>query len=225
MVFGIEAYEPAIDQEGFEVPSWEADVPIDAVLRACPRQLSTRGVFFQCICEQVREQRGLEPDGLFDGLSRRQWVVFQSYPLRDFIQLAHNAARLLVGVRSTGEGLRRLGWAAYPSFARTMAGRVVLYALGEELDDVLQVAPKAYEVALPGAFVTSRRLAARHWRLEMRDVYNFVERYQYGVLEGAIREHGYEPQIRLRQHARSCDVDFDVRWSERARGSWTEQLR
>lgn len=203
-----------LDDDGFEVPSWEGDVALDAFLRECPPQASTRGVFFQRICQQVRKDHGYEPEALYRGVARRRWIVFQAYPLREFLQLAHNAAPFVAGARSTSDGLRRLGWFAYPTFASTMGGRIVLYALGDGLEHVLEVAPSAYGVALPGARVRARRLGERRWRIEMREVYNFVEHYQCGVLEGTVREHGYEPIIRVRRLERRCDADFEVSWEE-----------
>lgn len=201
-----------IDDEGFEIPSWDTEVSAEALLRVCPAQMKTRGVFFRCLCDEVRKDQGYDPPALFHGISRRQWATFQAYSLHDFIQLAYNAAGLLRSVRSRSDGLRQLGWRACSAFASTMAGRVVLYALGDEFDNVLQVAHTVYEVVLPGSRVRSRRLAPRHWRLEMREVYSFVGHLQFGVLEGAVREHGHQPRIRVRHLSRECDADFDVRW-------------
>lgn len=67
------------------------------------------------------------------------------------MRLAHNGAKLAYLRLALSDGLRRIGWMSYPSFAATMAGRVVLFALGESLEDVVRAAPKAYGIGLPGA--------------------------------------------------------------------------
>jgi uncharacterized protein (TIGR02265 family) len=128
------------------------------------------------------------------------------------MRLAHNGAILAFPRSALSEGLRRMGWMSYPSFAATMAGRVVLFALGETLVDVVRAAPKAYAIGLPGATVTSREIAPQRWRFELRDVYSFVDSYQYGVLEGAVLAFSRKPRVRIRRMARLCDADFDVQW-------------
>jgi uncharacterized protein (TIGR02265 family) len=129
------------------------------------------------------------------------------------MRMAHNAAKIVHPELPLSDGLRRIGWRSYPSFAATMAGRVVLFALGDQLEDVVRSAAKAYGIGLPGAAVESRQLGERHWRFAMRDVYSFVDTYHYGVLEGAILAFSHKPDIRLRRLDRSSDAEFEVRWT------------
>ncbi len=202
--------EPAID--GFEVPNFDYDVNLDQHLSDCPPSHTTRGTFFLHVYDHVRGTLGEDQARLLSVNGRRRWIPFATYSLTEFMRFAHDAARLLHGRKPTAEGLRRIGWMAYPSMAATIAGRVVLFAHGDKLEQVIPSAPKAYRIALPGADVRVVQLGDRRWRVEMRDVYNFVRSYQYGVLEGALRAHGARPNIRVCWLDRSCDADFDVRW-------------
>lgn len=196
----------------FERPADEVQVDVDAHLRSCPTAATTRGTFFQFVADLVeREHRSPAPSPTH-GLSRRHWVPWNSYPLADFMRLAVDAARLLHRDRPLGEGLRRLGRMAYPSFAATMAGRVVLYAFGDDIDAMMQAVPRAYAVSLSHAVASSRRIEPRRWEVRMQNVYNFADTYHLGVIEGALVARGVEPDVRLRKCARLCDIDFDVRW-------------
>jgi uncharacterized protein (TIGR02265 family) len=196
----------------FVVPDFADDVPLERYLALCPNDALTRGTFFLHVRDQVAKAYGKPPDALFEGVSERRWLPFRTYPLREFMRLAHNGAKLAYPRLALSDGLRRIGWMSYPSFAATMAGRVVLFALGESLEDVVRAAPKAYGIGLPGAKVTSREMGPQHWRFELRDVYSFADSYHYGVLEGTVLAFSRKPEIRMRRLARLSDADFDVRW-------------
>jgi len=148
----------------------------------------------------------------YEGQPTLRWIAFRQYSLRDFMRLAYNAARAVHPSLPRGEGLRRIGWMSYPSFAATMAGRVVLFAFGDRIENVLTAAAKSYRLALPCANITTERVDERHYRLLMRDVPSFAETMHCGVLEGAIKEHGFEPEMLVRRGATPADVDFDIRW-------------
>jgi len=205
-------HRPPEDDHEFVTPKWTDEVPLKPYLDACPDSATTRGTFFLHVHDHVTRELRAAPDALFEGVPRRRWLPFHSYPLREFMRLAHNGARLAFPRMAVSDGLRHLGWMSYPSFAATMAGRVILYAFGNELEDVLRAAPKAYGVGLPGATMRMREIAPARWRVELRDVHSFVDSYHYGVLEGAVRAFSHTPRIRMRKGPRLCDADFDVRW-------------
>jgi uncharacterized protein (TIGR02265 family) len=203
-----------------EPPDFARDVSLDAYLAACPSDATTRGIFFESVQKLVQSELGRIDDALYAGLETRRWswVQFKTYPLRDFLRLAHNAARMAFPRLPQGEALRRIGWQAYPTFAATMAGRVALFAFGQETGDIVTSLPKSYALALPGSRVSVHRLGANHARVEMRDVYSFAETYQAGVIEGASRTRGETRiQVLVARGSRICDVDFDVQWTRATR--------
>jgi uncharacterized protein (TIGR02265 family) len=186
-------------------------IEVGAYLRACPSRAATRGTFYQTLVDHAEAELGQVPASMFEGVPQRRWVIFKQYPLRDFIQLVVNVAGAVHASLPLAEGLRRLGWIAYPAFSATLAGKVVLYALGNRLENVLESAPRAYGLVLPESDVRVT-LGNRVCRMEMRAVYNFVDTYQFGVLEGTIREHGFRPKLSVKQLANPADADFELRW-------------
>jgi uncharacterized protein (TIGR02265 family) len=193
-------------------PDFTWNVEVNEYLDACPHGATTRGTFFQHVRDRVRESLGEEPASFYDGLQDRSWSAFQSYPLTDFMKVAHRAALLVYPAQSTSEGLRRIGWLSYKSFMATTAGRIVLFALGHRFEDVLHVGPTAYRITLPSSVVRVERLDERRYRYEMRNVHSFVDSYHYGVLEGAFVSFGLTPSITMRRLGRLCDADFDLSW-------------
>jgi uncharacterized protein (TIGR02265 family) len=193
------------------LPTLTRPIDVAAYLKACPSHATTRGTFYQTLIEHAESRLGHAPAALFDGVSQRRWIIFKEYPLREFMQLAVNVAGAVHDELPLAEGLRRLGWIAYPAFSATMAGRVVLYALGNRLEDVLESAPRAYALVLPDSDVRVT-VGERHCRMEMRGIYNFVDVYQLGVLEGTMREHGYRPSVAVTRLDAPGAADFELHW-------------
>jgi uncharacterized protein (TIGR02265 family) len=194
-------------------PSLGHAVDVERYLKACPIDESTQGTFLQYIRDEVVKRLGSAPAKLFEGLPRDRWLPFLKYPLRELMHLAVNAAHILHPKLPLSEGLRRVGWFAYPSFAATMAGRVVLFAFGETFDHVIRSVPKAYAICVPEAQVTLTLQRDRHFRLEFRGVHCFVDTYHRGVIEGAIWCHGFEPSIVVTVGSRLCDADMVADYS------------
>jgi uncharacterized protein (TIGR02265 family) len=200
------------EPRAFGRPSFTEDVDLDHFLKRCPATATTRGTFFVHVIDHLRAKLGQIPADIDPTLVRRR-LPFGSYPLTDFMRLAYEAAVRLYPLQSSSEALRRVGWMSYPSFASTMAGRVVLFAFGRTIEDVIRASSKAYGVGLSGAKVRATRIGDRHWVYELRDVHSFVDTYHYGVLEGAVIAHGFRAEIGLRRGSRHCDADFDLHWS------------
>jgi uncharacterized protein (TIGR02265 family) len=193
-------------------PSLSHGIEVERYLKACPADENTQGTFLQYIRDEVVKRTGSAPPKLFEGLPRDRWIPFLKYPLRELMHLAVNAARILHPKQPLSEGLRRVGWFAYPSFAATMAGRVVLFAFGETVDDVIRSLPKAYSICIPKAEVSVKVHKDRHLHVELRGVHCFVDTYQRGVLEGAIWYHGFQPSVEVTPGPRLCDADLVADW-------------
>jgi uncharacterized protein (TIGR02265 family) len=193
-------------------PSLVHAVDVERYLKACPLEETTQGTFLQHLRDEVVKRTGSTPVRLFEGLPRDRWLPFLKYPLRELMHLVVNAARILHPKLPLSEGLRRVGWFAYPSFVATMAGRVVLFACGETLEDVVRSGPKAYAISVPEAQVTLTLLAERHFEAEFRGVHCFLDTYHRGVIEGAIWCHGFEASVAVTAGPRICDANMVVDW-------------
>jgi uncharacterized protein (TIGR02265 family) len=189
----------------------DTSIDVDFYLRSCPTDATAPGVFFQDLVKFVMGRQHGVAERLHEGITQRRWIAFKTYPLRDFMRLAVNAARILDGKLPLAEGLRRLGRTAFPSLRATMAGRAVLFALGNRLEDAFRNAPRAYRLVLPQAQVIVD-VGDHRGTIELRNVYNFATSYHFGVFEGTIADYGFQPHIRIRPGGRWCDAFFDVEW-------------
>jgi uncharacterized protein (TIGR02265 family) len=193
-------------------PSLRDSIDVAQFVKACPAESTTTGTFFQHVREAVVKRTGAVPATLLKGLTTERWTPFLSYPLRDFMQLAVNAAGILHPNEPLAEGLRRVGWLVYPSFASTMAGRIVLFAFGEKLAHVIQATPRIFAVTVPGMEVTILDRGDRHARMRYQGVYCFADTFTRGLIEGCIWCHGYEPKVTVTVETRPSDAVFLAEW-------------
>jgi uncharacterized protein (TIGR02265 family) len=196
---------------GFTTPSFTADLDVDGYIARTPEAATTKGMFLTSCAELARRAAPSRADEVFAGVTARRWTAFLDYPLRDQMRLTANAARLRWPNEPVREGLRRIGWTAYPTFAASMAGRVVLGVVGSNLEAKLSVLSRGMEVSVSHAQIRATRLESRHWRVDYAKVFSFLDSYHVGLLEGAARAHGETLAVRIR--AASPDAaTFDLRW-------------
>lgn len=186
----------------FRVPDPGEALDVEARVRDTPLEKQTKGMFFEAITRGARNV----------GVVREQrYVSFRDYPLRDFMLLVAEYARARYPGLPMRDALRRVGSEAYAALMSSVAGRVLFALAGGDMQSALRLAPEAYRHSLSHCAVTVRVDMRRQVVLEFRDVWNFPDCYQVGVVEGACRALGVDARIRTRVHS-ACDVDMLVRW-------------
>src|SRR5690606_12558657 len=101
----------------------------------------------------------------------------------------------------------------YPLFEESLIGRVVFGVLGRDLDQVMRVGPRSFELSLTRGRATAERVGEGHYRYHFREIYGFLDAYYVGVIEGVFRSHGAPCEVRL---SLSSPIDgvMDIRWQE-----------
>lgn len=202
----------AAEQDGpFEAPDFRRDLDPTPYLERVPPDALCKGMFFHDVMKAVRRVAPEAEAKLVPHMGRRRYVSFKDYPLVEHMQLTAEAVKLLYPKVPTREGMRRLGWLAYPTFVESMIGRVVFGILGEDLDKIFEVGPRSFEVSLTRGRAVSRKLGERHWRYEMTDIFGYLDAYYVGVIEGPIRHLGHVPDVRVHLTSLSDGV-LDIRW-------------
>jgi uncharacterized protein (TIGR02265 family) len=195
----------------FVRPSFQGDLDHESYLARVPDDALCKGMFFQDILDAARKVSPDAAEQLLAELPRRRYVAFRDYPLREQMVLSAHAVKVLFPGVPSREGMRRLGWMAFPTFMDSMVGRVLFGVLGRDLDRMFEVGPKAFALSLTRGRAKCTRLAHGHWRYEMTDFFDYLDVYYIGVLEGPIRHLGHTPDVRL--HLRSpTEATMDIRW-------------
>jgi uncharacterized protein (TIGR02265 family) len=186
----------------FHAVDLRAPIDIDARIAETPAETTTKGMFFEPLARSARKLGvACEP----------RYVPFRDYPLRDFMRLVSDYGRARYPDVTLREALRRAGWEAFPALMSSVAGRVTFAFAGRDVQAALRLAPQGYKHCLSQCSVSTRVCTSGQVVLELRDVWNFPECYQVGVIEGGCRAFGAEPRIRARVRSHSS-IDLLVRW-------------
>lgn len=184
---------------------------LEACLRRLPPRATTKGLFFQDILQQAeRVTPGVDLCALAKIPSRR-YLAFLDYPCADVMRLMVAGAGVIHPGRPVGEALRRFGHTVYDALFDTHAGRVVFGVLGVDIDAVMRRGPAGYRFSLGFGRVELEDLTAHHVRYHYRDIPVFLETYQVGVIEGALRRYRVPYQLRVAMRD-VANATFDIRW-------------
>jgi uncharacterized protein (TIGR02265 family) len=145
--------------------------------------------------------------------TKDKFVPFKDYPLTAYMRLMLDASALAWPNLPPREGLRSLGQGAYPTLAESMVGRVIFSVAGRSWKAALPLTEKAYGVSLSPGSAKLAHLTDHSAVLELRDIWNFADSYQVGVMEGAMVAFGVEGTVTARRRDRKCDVDLQLRWT------------
>jgi len=190
---------------GFLPPDDQSPLRLDEIVAQTPPEAQVRGMFFNSYLAEAK-RRGVAIPGA------GAYVGFKFYPVRDWQRfIVEVAARLHPGAPLRG-ALRKLGLSAYPTFAESIVGRVVFGVLGKDLSRIMRVASKGFEHSLSSAEVVLRAADERSAHLHLRGVYGFLDCYNVGVFEGAMRVCERTGDVHYRPIAFG-EAEMFVRWA------------
>ena len=176
--------------------------------------------------------RGMYVGGLVQAISSMGFVphsderiqAFKEYPLQGYMEQLLDSAVSLYPDLTVHEGLRRLGGLAIPTFAKSIAGGVIMATVGSSWDMALTCVSRGYEVSLkPGQVRRGRerqrpcdRSAAQRLELQ-RQLSGWRHGRPDAVVQAGRHRHG--------RRARSlCDADLTIEW-ETARDAVSSRPR
>lgn len=179
---------------------------LTARLTQVPSFATVKGMFITAFLESLDRAGHPRP-------TRERFLSFRDYPVTRFMGLMLDAVQSAWPGESPRESLRKLGQQAYPTFASSMAGRVLFAIAGSDFHAALPLTRRAYELSLSQAKVNLRNLEPGSAVVELRDVWNFADCYQVGVFEGALIAFGAKGVVRCQRLRRPWDVDLYLEWA------------
>lgn len=203
--------DAAKQAEPFVTPDFSTDLEPGPHLERVPPDALCKGMFFHDVMKAVHRVSPDAEQELIPLMGRRRYLAFKDYPLREHMELTARAVKLLYPNLPSREGMRRLGWLAYPTFAESMVGRVIFGILGQDLDQIYEVGPRSFEVSMTRGRAVAYRMGEQHWRYELTDIFGYLDTYYVGVLEGPLRHYHHVPDVRIRLDTPSDGV-MDIRW-------------
>jgi uncharacterized protein (TIGR02265 family) len=195
---------PATGAGVFHEPAWNAPLKVqDYVANAPP--IPAKGMFLTCITKLAKERSGKD-------IGRPHYTAFKDYPSKEWLELLPECAKLAFPSLPLRVALFEIGAHVYTTFAESTIGSVVMSVAGRDIHAALKLVTRAYDSVGAGGRVKLVELEERRAVVEMRDLWDYPDCYQPGVLAAGVRAYGEKPQVRVREHARKCDIDIEISW-------------
>ena len=196
---------------------------IQGELKECLRRIdrtpsthTVRGMYVGGIVQAIASM-GFEPTKV------ERIHAFKEYSVREYMELLLDSAISIYPGGGVHEGLRRLGGMAIPTFAKSMAGGVIMATAGRSWDLSLSLVSRGYELSLKPGKCTVVENANGRALIQLREVWNFCESYQIGVMEGLMQSCKLEGTVKPTLIT-PCDADLEIRW-ETARDAVSRRSR
>jgi uncharacterized protein (TIGR02265 family) len=194
----------SVEFSEFAVPDWDAVLDPEEYARAVPAHATVKGMFMQKILDEAGHRGVALPD-------HGPYRAFKDYPLQKLLDLEVDVAPRLFPDVSLREGLRRLGWTAYPTLLDSVIGRIIFGVLGRDLPAIFRTTAKGYKVSLNIGSADVIEVGDNHAVIRLREMYNFADAYQVGVFEGVFRYYDRPGEVRLRR-VTAFDIDILAVW-------------
>lgn len=178
---------------------------LTARLPLVPARATVKGMFINTFLEALDAVRYPRP-------TRERFFAFRDYPLTRFMAMMLETVPLAWPSESPSQGLRRLGQTAFHALASSMAGKVLFAVAGTDWQTMLSLAGRAYEISLSHARVSVHEQGENAVIIELREVWNFADSYQVGVMEAALEAYGKQGTVRVEKLGRICDVNLHLEW-------------
>lgn len=207
----LEVTSPTDHPPGFEFPDWESPLDFDDYVERAPRDQVVRGMFPEAL-------RKLLNDRGHDMQDYPKFRTFHEYPLDDWLHFLAHAARALHPDLTLRQGLRCVGWLAYPTLLDSHIGRVIFGIFGRNLPRIFSAVTKGYRVSGRVGHAKIIESGRNHARYRLEDMFTFADSYQVGVAEGVLRHYGYSGDVKVSVDSISS-IELSICWRDPPRQS------
>lgn len=166
--------------------------------------------------------KGMYVSGIIETLANKElapretqrYQAFKDYSLRAYMTLCLESAVTLYPTRPPKEGLRLLGQFAIPTFAQSISGAVIMGTVGRSWELALRCVSRGYQISLkPGEAIVAE-LGKERALVQLRNVWNFGDSYQVGVIEGLMDWCGLIGRV-VPTVLSARDTDLQIQWEQR----------
>jgi len=177
----------------------------ESAILSAPEKATVKGMYIESFLRTF-DQRNLPRP------STQRFITFKDYPLRDYMRMLLDACPVLYPECNLREGLKRQGRLVYPTLLDSTVGRVIFAIAGRNWQMALPLASRGWEISLNPGSAQLLDVTPKSAVIALRDIYNFADTYQVGVMEGAMETFLVEGTVEPRLRKRSCDVDLVMHW-------------
>lgn len=189
---------------GFAPVDLKANVDVAAYLRRVPKHATGKGMFLARLMQEL-DRRGIARP------TQERFLPFGDYPMQRCLELNAEAARLMFPFTPLSDGLRRVAWTSFDTFAASLIGQVIFGAVGRDVESILRLASRAMAFATNVGEFQLEMVRERTAVLHVQDAFLFGEYFGVGMMEGVLRSCGSDGEVLARMETPTSGA-FYVRW-------------
>jgi uncharacterized protein (TIGR02265 family) len=186
----------------FSLPDWNAPLELERRLREVPPTAWVKGMYLNQLVEDMRAAGKPHPG---------RWVAFKNVPMREWLELLVEASAAIHPRVPPREALRRLGQKGYQTFAKSIAGRVIIDLGGVDLASALRVIPTIYRNVSAGSCEIEIDRERRTAVARLRGIWDWPDAWQVGLFEGGMIAFKQRGTVKVRSLS-PCDADLELKW-------------
>ena len=195
------------DAGAFVEVDWDAEVDVQAHLDAVSEGSLMRGMYTSPVVSLALKRSGKK-------FGRERYVAFKLYPMREHLEVVASCAAAAYPELNLARALRQLGAMAVPTLRGSMVGRTMFALAGGTVRSAFELLSKGHAQARNVGGVRLFEYSQTHAVFTLRDIFDFPESLQVGIIENAAKEAvGVMPKARLRRHGFGS-VDIRIDWPE-----------
>jgi uncharacterized protein (TIGR02265 family) len=176
----------------FAVPVLDQPLLVEDYIQRVPAYATIKGMFLSNLYEIASSSdQGFELDA-------RNIFSFRDYPLVEQVRLVPRIAAALYPDVSLRSAMLQLGRRVCPTFAGSLIGKLIFSAVGGDVAMLMRAGATAYSISSNVGQLEILECGLRSVRLGMREMFNYVDSYQLGILEGALMMLGCKPSLLLK---------------------------
>lgn len=190
---------------GYAWPDFDAPLDLEREIAQLPSGATAKGMFLKRLAAELA-RRG---KGFSNG---KTYQAFSDYSLEECVRCNVEAARLLHPSLSLREGLRRIAWQSFDTFAASTIGGVTLSAVGREPAAILRLADRAMSFAISTGSHRTEVIDSHGLTVHADEVYFFPDSFGVGVAEGVLRSCRRIGSVAIKRHSKAR-YTYLVRWA------------
>ena len=178
-------------------PRFDVPVDLEAHLALLPPEATCKGMFFIDLLRMGARAATSADLSRAAQIAERRYLAFHDYSAAENMRLTVAVAKAVYPRHPLGEGLRRLGQSTFDNVLGTHVGRSILGILGPDIEKILLAGPKTLKHLCSFGRVTVEKAGAHTYLFRVKELPVFLETFQVGVLEGALRHCRAQGKVRI----------------------------
>lgn len=187
-------------------PDWDAPLDMEWYRQNVPGHLLVKGMSIQAVVDAVT--------ALGRTLAMpQQFISVKEYPMLDMVETLIKAVQGPLADLPPREALRRIGNHQLDQLRNNLLFRVMFAGLGQSLGihAAAMLAPRAWGTATKHEVVEILVNEPGCVRLHIREMWNFPDCFQLGILEGALKAFNVNPRMGVQLLSRT-EAEIEATW-------------